>query len=73
MRARQSSHRGPTRHTRDIARTGVSLLLLALVLGAGVDAPGPLVTHFAGVSGELPCPLFVVPGGLSEDEIDRLS
>ena len=24
-------------------------------------------------SGRLPCPLFIVPGGLSEEEIDRLS
>jgi nucleotide-binding universal stress UspA family protein len=46
----------------------------ALVLAAAAEgAPGPLVTHFASVSGALPCPLFVVPGGLSEDEIDRLS
>ena len=45
----------------------------ALVLGAAADGPGPLVTHFASGSGSLPCPLFVVPGGLSEEEIDRLS
>ena len=46
----------------------------ALVLGAAAEGnPGPLVTHFSGRAGSLPCPLFVVPGGLSEDEIDRLS
>lgn len=46
----------------------------ALVLGAAAEGgPGPLVTHFASVSGALPCPLFVVPGGLGEEEIDRLS
>ncbi len=46
----------------------------ALVLGAAAEGgPGPLVTHFAQCSGTLPCPLFLVPGGLSDEEIDRLS
>ena len=45
----------------------------ALVLGAAVGSPGPLVTHFTASAGSLTCPLFIVPGGLSEDEIDRLS
>ncbi|MEO0063452.1 MAG: hypothetical protein RLZZ08_2012 [Pseudomonadota bacterium] len=46
----------------------------ALVLGAAHDGnPGPLVTHFTAVAGSLPCPVFVVPGGLGEQEIDRLS
>jgi nucleotide-binding universal stress UspA family protein len=46
----------------------------ALVLAAAKEGgPGPLVTHFSAHAGTLPCPLFIVPGGLSEDEIDRLS
>ena len=46
----------------------------ALVLGAAPEgAPGPLVTHFSAHAGSLRCPLFVVPGGLSEEEIDALS
>ncbi|MES2700924.1 MAG: universal stress protein [Pseudomonadota bacterium] len=46
----------------------------ALVLGAAAEGgPGPLVTHFTASAGSLPCPLFVVPGGLSDSEIDRLS
>jgi nucleotide-binding universal stress UspA family protein len=47
----------------------------ALVLGAAREGgPGPLVSHFAGaVAGQLPCPVFVVPGSLSEADIDRLS
>ncbi len=47
----------------------------ALVLGAAKDGgPGPLVTHFTGAgAAQLPCPVFVIPGSLSEDEIDRLS
>ncbi|MFT4026271.1 MAG: universal stress protein [Novosphingobium sp.] len=47
----------------------------ALVLGAaGEGAPGPLVTHFAGVGvGQLPCPLYVIPGSLSDEAMERLS
>jgi hypothetical protein len=46
----------------------------ALVLGAEASGgPGPLVSHFAGMAGQLPCPLYVVPGGLDEDAIARLS
>ena len=46
----------------------------ALVLGAAAEGnPGPLVSHFSASSGQLPCPLFIVPGALSDEEIDRLS
>jgi hypothetical protein len=46
----------------------------ALVLGAAAEGgPGPLVSHFAAVAGGLPCPLYVIPGGMSEDDLARLS
>jgi nucleotide-binding universal stress UspA family protein len=46
----------------------------ALVLGAAAEgAPGPLVTHFSANAGSLPCPLFLVPGSLTDEEIDALS
>ncbi|MEK9684466.1 MAG: universal stress protein [Rhodospirillaceae bacterium] len=47
-----------------------------LVLGAGKDkkGPGPLVTSLAGkLSGEFPIPITVVPGTLSDKEIDDLT
>jgi len=47
--------------------------LTALVLGAAEGSPGPLVSHFAGIAGSLPCPLVIVPGGLGDEMIDRLS
>lgn len=46
----------------------------ALVLGAAVNGgPGPLVLHFTAVAGQLPCPLYVIPGGMSDEELERLS
>ena len=47
----------------------------ALVLGmATMGDPGPLVSHFtsAGI-GALSCPVYLVPGGLDDAAIDRLS
>lgn len=46
----------------------------ALVLGAAPGGgPGPLVSHFSAHSGDLPCPLYVIPGGASNEDIDRLA
>jgi nucleotide-binding universal stress UspA family protein len=47
----------------------------ALVLGAAKEGgPGPLVAYFAGThAGQMPGPVFVVPGGLSQEDLDRLS
>ena len=46
----------------------------ALVLGAAADGgPGPLVSHFAAVAGGLPCPLYVIPGSMSDEDLARLS
>lgn len=49
--------------------------IAALVLGAAADGhPGPLVADFTGTdAGRLPCPVTIVPGGLSADAIERLS
>ena len=47
----------------------------ALVLGAAKSGnPGPLVTQFTGAdAGTLPCPIMIVPGGLSREALDKLS
>jgi nucleotide-binding universal stress UspA family protein len=45
--------------------------IAALVLGASEGAPGPLVTHFAGTAGSLPCPLMIVPVTLDGERLDR--
>lgn len=47
----------------------------ALVLGAASKgSPGPLVTFFSGeAAGQLPCLVMIVPGGLSEEALDRLA
>jgi nucleotide-binding universal stress UspA family protein len=43
-----------------------------LVLGAPAEgAPGPLIAYFTGTAGSLPCPLVIVPAGLSDEALDR--
>lgn len=46
-----------------------------LVLGAAQKgAPGPLVSFFSGeAAGQLPCLVVIVPGGLDETAVDRLT
>lgn len=47
----------------------------ALVLGAAPSGtPGPLIADFAGPdAGLLPCPLMIIPGGLTEERLEQLS
>jgi nucleotide-binding universal stress UspA family protein len=47
----------------------------ALVLSAASSgSPGPLVSHFAGVeAGSMTCPIMIIPGSLSQDDLDRMS
>lgn len=48
--------------------------IAALVLGAAPSGgPGPLVTHFAGSSGSLPCPVYIIPGSLSDAQVDAIA
>ena len=51
---------------------GISILVLAAA--AGKKGPGPLVSALAGnASGSLRVPLTVVPGDLTDTEIDALT
>ena len=47
----------------------------ALVLGAApAGDPGPLVANFTGNdAGKLPCPVMLIPGGLSDERLEQLS
>src|SRR5687767_2948837 len=52
-------------------RDDISALVLAAAREGG---PGPLVSHFSGpVAGSLPCPIIIVPGGLDEAALARLT
>ncbi len=48
--------------------------IFGLVLGASATgAPGPLIDFFSGdAAGSLPCPLVIVPGGLTYEQVDLI-
>lgn len=47
---------------------------LVLAAGVGKEGPGPLVTGLAGkAASTYPVPVVIVPGGLSDEEIDALA
>jgi nucleotide-binding universal stress UspA family protein len=51
---------------------GISILVLAA--GTGPEGPGPLITALLGrMSGRMRVPVTIVPGSLSDDEIDALA
>ncbi|MHA6333554.1 universal stress protein [Qipengyuania sp. CAU 1752] len=45
----------------------------ALVLAAGETSSGPLVMHFSENAASLPCPLVIVPGTFTAEDIDRIT
>ncbi len=49
--------------------------IAVLILAAGVDkeGPGPLVTSLTKTAGSFPIPIGIVPGYLSDEELDALS
>ena len=48
--------------------------ILVLAAGTGNEGPGPLVTSLAGAgSSTFPIPITIVPGNLSDEELDALS
>jgi nucleotide-binding universal stress UspA family protein len=50
------------------------LSILVLASGTGKEGPGPLISQLAGkLNRRLRIPLTIVPGSLTDDEIDRLS
>jgi nucleotide-binding universal stress UspA family protein len=49
------------------------IAMLVLAASPGAEGPGPLVTTIAGTMGSFPIPMVIVPGELSDAEMDALS
>ena len=49
--------------------------IAVLILAAGVESegPGPLVTSLSKIAGSFPIPIAIVPGHLSDEELDAMS
>ena len=49
------------------------IALLILAAGTGSEGPGPLVSSLAKSAGDFPIPVAIVPGHLSDEELDAMS
>ena len=49
------------------------IAILVLAAGTSKEGPGPLVAGFALSAGDYPIPVAIVPGHLSDEEIDALT
>lgn len=49
--------------------------IAVLILAAGIESegPGPLVTNLSKTAGSFPIPVAIVPGHLSDEELDAMS
>ncbi len=53
--------------------SGFSVLVLGAATGSGSEGPGQLVSYVMKRIGKLPIPVTIVPGGLSNKDIDAIS
>ncbi|MET0905401.1 MAG: universal stress protein [Bradyrhizobiaceae bacterium] len=63
----------PTEQILDVIDKDVDVSMLVLAASAGPEGPGPIVTMIAKMVGTFPVPVVVVPGSLSDLDIDSLS
>jgi nucleotide-binding universal stress UspA family protein len=61
----------PTDQLLDVIDKDVDIALLAA--NPGPEGPGPIITMMASVVGSFPIPVTIVPGDLSDEDIDALS
>lgn len=81
-RARAVSGLEPDRQVREGARLAEIIKLIeddedisyfVIAAGVGADGPGPLVSALADRLADFPIPIVIVPGGLTEAEIEAMS
>jgi nucleotide-binding universal stress UspA family protein len=49
------------------------IAILVLAAGLGKDGPGPLVTSVSSSAGDYPIPVAIVPGHLTDEELDAMT
>ena len=63
----------PTAQILDVIDKDVDISMLVLAANPGPEGPGPLISMVAQVTGSFPIPVVIVPGDLSDPDIDALS
>ncbi len=63
----------PTEQILEIIDEDDDIAVLVLAANPGPEGPGPIITLMASVVGSFPIPVVIVPGELTDIEIDALS
>ena len=63
----------PTEQILDVIEKDVDISMLVLAASAGTEGPGPIVTASTKTAGAFPIPVVIVPGTLTDDDLDALS
>jgi len=58
---------------REVIEEDADITMLVLAASVGAEGPGPLVTTMANTMGSFPIPVMIVPGELSDADVDALS
>src|SRR3954465_4779713 len=63
----------PTEQIVDVIDNDVDIAMLVLAANPGPEGPGPLISMITNTVGSFPIPVTIVPGDLSDEDIDALS
>jgi nucleotide-binding universal stress UspA family protein len=63
----------PTEQMIDVIEQDADIAMLVLASNPGPEGPGPLISAMANAVATFPIPIVIVPGDLSDPEIDALS
>jgi nucleotide-binding universal stress UspA family protein len=63
----------PTEQILDVIDKDVDIVMLVLAANPGAEGPGPIINMLADAAGSFPIPVTIVPGDLSDEEIDALT
>ena len=76
-RRHHAGMRGPRGRTAEeilkVIEEDEDIAVLMLAAGLESEGPGPLVASLGKTAGTFPCPSAIVPGHLSDEEIDAMS
>ncbi len=63
----------PAEQILDVIDQDVDIAMLVLAASVGAEGPGPIITMLAKTAGNFPVPIAIVPGNLSDSDLDALS
>lgn len=63
----------PTEQILDVIDKDVDIAILVLAASVGAEGPGPIITMLAKTAGNFPVPIAIVPGNLTDTDLDALS